>query len=206
MNYCIQMKYVRCGVHTVIYAWQWATTLNNCCTHYPSIGGFHVTSYQANFASHRTHDHHVGFLFTCKGIGKSNKMFPNFLFSSYHITKLQLSDKYIKTHIRMKFQMLSWRKLKVLANFCCSSPYHAVQKKSKRFLKNRARVSACRVVQTLYCLVMDGWSFGKNQSNSCWHSKWMMCKILSYNFGNIHLAVIILQVSKIYTCIIINQQ
>ena len=24
--------------------------------------GFHVTSYQANFASHHTHDHHIGFL------------------------------------------------------------------------------------------------------------------------------------------------
>ena len=36
-NYCIQMTHARCGVHTVIYAWQCATTLHNCCTHYPSI-------------------------------------------------------------------------------------------------------------------------------------------------------------------------
>ena len=62
------------------------------------IGGFHVTSYQANLASHHNRHRHFGFLFTCKGIGKSNKMFHNFLFSSYHIAKLQPSDKNISTH------------------------------------------------------------------------------------------------------------
>ena len=56
--------------------------------HLNAIGGFHVTSYQANFASHRTRVRHVGFLFTSDGIGKSNKMFHYFLFSSFHITKL----------------------------------------------------------------------------------------------------------------------
>ena len=60
------------------------------------IEGFHVTSYQANFASHHTHDRHVGF--PSHGIGKHNKMFCYFLFSSYHIIKLQLSDKNISTH------------------------------------------------------------------------------------------------------------
>ena len=70
------------------------------------IGAFHVTSYKANFASHHTRDRHVGFQFTCEGIGKSNKMYHYFLFSSYHITKLQPSDKNINTHTRMKFQIL----------------------------------------------------------------------------------------------------
>ena len=69
------------------------------------IGGFHVTSCQANFASHHTHNRHVGFLFMCEGIGKSNKMFHNFSFSSFHITKSQPNDKNISTHTRMKFQI-----------------------------------------------------------------------------------------------------
>ena len=57
-----------------------------------------MMSYQANFASHCACDRHVGFLFTQKGIEKSSKMIRNFLFSSYHIIKLQLSDKNISTH------------------------------------------------------------------------------------------------------------
>ena len=32
------------------------------CTSWVAIEGFHVTSYQANFASHHTCNHHVGFL------------------------------------------------------------------------------------------------------------------------------------------------
>ena len=63
-----------------------------------SSRGFHVTSYQANFASHHTRDRHVGFLFTFEGIGKSNKMYHYLLFSSYRITKLQPSDKNINTY------------------------------------------------------------------------------------------------------------
>ena len=59
--------------------------------------GFHVTSYQANFASHHTCDRHVGFLFTRSSIEKYNKM-CYFLVSSYHNTKLQLSEKNISTH------------------------------------------------------------------------------------------------------------
>ena len=52
------------------------------------IEGFHVTSYQANFASHPTRDRHVGFLLAWRGIGKHDKMSRYFLFSSYHNTKL----------------------------------------------------------------------------------------------------------------------
>ena len=46
--------------------------------------GFHVTSYQANFASHHTRNRHVGFFFTWSDIGKYNKMSRYFLFSSVH--------------------------------------------------------------------------------------------------------------------------
>ena len=44
-----------------------------CFTNANIIGGFHVTWYQANFASHHTRNCHVGFLFTCDGIGESDK-------------------------------------------------------------------------------------------------------------------------------------
>ena len=43
-----------------------------------TIEGFHVTSYQANFASHRTFDRHVGFLRPWRGIGKHKKMSETF--------------------------------------------------------------------------------------------------------------------------------
>ena len=47
-------------------------------THYTitsdTIEGFHVMSYQANFASHHTHDRHVGFPLAWQAIGKHNKM------------------------------------------------------------------------------------------------------------------------------------
>ena len=72
------------------------------------IEGFHVTSYQANFASHHTCDRHVGFLAPLSGIEKHNKMSHNFSYSSYHNTELQLSDKNISTHIQVKFKILSW--------------------------------------------------------------------------------------------------
>ena len=41
---------------------------------------------------------HTGFLFTLSGIGKYNKMSRYISLSSYHDTKLQLSDKNIITH------------------------------------------------------------------------------------------------------------
>ena len=34
------------------------------------VEGFHVTSYQTNFASHHIYDRHVGFLFTRSCIGR----------------------------------------------------------------------------------------------------------------------------------------
>ena len=67
------------------------------------IGGFHVTSYEANFASHRTRDrYHVAMLvlFPLPIVldRKHNKMSKNFLFRLYSLnTKLQPSDKSINT-------------------------------------------------------------------------------------------------------------
>ena len=74
-------------------------------------------SYQANFASHHTSDHHLGFLSARNGIGKCNKMAHYFLFSSYNNTKLQLSDKNISTHTLLKLKIPSWSKSKVQAFF-----------------------------------------------------------------------------------------
>ena len=55
-------------------------------------------SYQAYFVSHHTRDCHVGFHSAWKGNGKINKTICYFLFASYHINKLQLSDKNVSTH------------------------------------------------------------------------------------------------------------
>ena len=49
--------------------------------------GFHVMSYQTNFASHHTLDRHVGFLFAQHGIGKQRKVLFLFEFIlQYQIT------------------------------------------------------------------------------------------------------------------------
>ena len=65
----------------------------HCVIQKLTIEGFNVTSYQANVASHHIRDRHVGFLLAWHGIGKYNKMFRHHLFSLYHNTKLQQSDK-----------------------------------------------------------------------------------------------------------------
>ena len=108
-----------------------------------------MTSYQANFASYRTRDRYVGFLFTCVGIGKSNKMSHNFLFISYHVTKLQPSDKNINTQTRMKFQILSWSKSKVLPFFVAFLHTTLCNRKPRDFAKSY------RVVQTLHRFCHD---------------------------------------------------
>ena len=71
-----------------------------------------------NFASHHTAtgDHHVGF--TVHGLVLENTTkCPRTVFSSYHNTKLQPSDKNINTHIQLKFQILWWSKSKIAACF-----------------------------------------------------------------------------------------
>ena len=71
--------------------------------------GFSCDFISSQFASHHTRARKVSFLFARDGIGKHNIMFRFLLFSSYHNT-LHLSDKNIRTHTWLKFQILSWRK------------------------------------------------------------------------------------------------
>ena len=96
MPYSFQMRpNLECtGIHTHAYKQCLLNMLQACAR--KTIKGFHVTSYQANFASHLTRDRHVGFLSPQSGIRKYNKMSQNFLFSSYHYTKLQQSDKIVR--------------------------------------------------------------------------------------------------------------
>ena len=64
---------------------------------------FHVTSYQANFASH-TSDCYVGFLFAWpRPVLKKKQIFCTCLSSSYHNTKV-LSFKNISTHTHWNFK------------------------------------------------------------------------------------------------------
>ena len=106
-------------------------------------------SYQANFASHHTHDRHVGFLLACNGIGKHNKMSPYFLFNSYHNTKLKQSDKNISTHTlggNFKSFCEVNRKFQRFLLFS-SIPHHT--KGNQAAGQNHLRIGAYRVVQTL---------------------------------------------------------
>ena len=66
---------------------------------------FRVLLYQANFASHHTHDCHVAFPLPTGQYWEKKKIFHWFLFSSYHITKLQLSDKNTNTHTWIKLDL-----------------------------------------------------------------------------------------------------
>ena len=65
------------------------------------------------------------------GIGKNNKISHYFLISSYHNTKLRPSDKIIKIHTRLKFQILLQSKSKVPVFFVVFSPYCTKQKETK---------------------------------------------------------------------------
>ena len=85
------------------------------------------------------------------GIAKYNKMSRYFLSSSYHNTKLRPSDKNIKTHTRLKFQiLLQSQSDKSNSMFCCFSAYRTIQKGNQAVGQNHARICAYRVVQTLY--------------------------------------------------------
>ena len=110
-----------------------------------------MTLYQPNFASHHTHDRHVGFLFTFDGIGKGNKMFHYFLFISCHIIKLQPSDKNISTHTRMNFQILPWSKSKVQAVFNVFLLTALCKRKPSDFEKLCARECLPRRANPLWC-------------------------------------------------------
>ena len=83
------------------------------------------------------------FPFAWTGIGKYNKMSCYFLFSSYHNTKLRLSDNNSKTHTWLKFQILLYSKSKVTAGFVVflhTAPY-------KKETKERGKVMRVYVLQ-----------------------------------------------------------
>ena len=85
---------------------------------------------------------------------ETQQMFRYFLSSSYHWTKLQLSGKNISTPTLLKFQFLPWGKSKVQTFFFflfLFSPYHTVQKGNQATWQYHAHISACCLVQTLYC-------------------------------------------------------
>ena len=119
--------------------WKWTTAV------------FHVTSYQANFASHHTRNRHFGFLFKCKGIGKSNKMYHYFSFSSYHITRLQPSNKNINTHSNEISN--PWSKSKVLAFFVIFLHTALCNRKPRDFEKLFVQPSIERVCTMQYAAV-----------------------------------------------------
>ena len=82
-----------------------------------TIKGFHdVTSYQANFQSHHTWNHHIGFFLY-------SLILENIAFYIVQTikSKLQLRNTNLCTHIRLKFQILLWSKSKILSitTFCC---------------------------------------------------------------------------------------
>ena len=97
--------------------------------------------------------------------GENNKLFHYFLFSSYHITKIQPSDNNISTHTRLKLQSFPWSKSNVQAILIVFlhtalykrkprksvlSAYRVVYKRKPSSGENRARLPAYRVVQTLF--------------------------------------------------------
>ena len=129
----------------------------------PSIEGFHVTPYQANFVSHHARNRQVGFLFTLDDFGKYNKMLHHVLFYFIPHTKLQLSDKNISTHThppppptRLKFQILSRinPKLQAVFFFCFCFCFFFLLFSTPRCTKRKQRYVANIVlvlVRTVSC-------------------------------------------------------
>ena len=106
-----------------------------------TVEGFHVTSYQANFASHHTGNHHVGFLFPQHGIGKYNKLSCYLLFYS-SIPPYQIKtehDKNINTHLG-EILSPSMNEIESLSVFCCFSLYYIVQKGNQETWQNGAHI------------------------------------------------------------------
>ena len=66
--------------------------------------GFHVTSYQANFASHDTCDCHVDFLSAQDGIGKKQQNIHNFFLVHTILPNYNRVTR-ISTHAQLKFQI-----------------------------------------------------------------------------------------------------
>ena len=109
-----------------------------------------MTSYQANFPSHHTRDRHVGFPFAWEGVGKSNKIFHNFLFTSYHITKLQMSGKNITIHTWWKLQIIPWCKPQAFVVFLHTALY---ERKPRDVATPWARKCVPLRANPLYCII-----------------------------------------------------
>ena len=90
----------------------------------------------------------LGFLSTQSGFAKYNKMPQNFSSNSYHNTKLQLSDKNIWTHTRVKFKIMLWSKSKIRAFFVGFFPHTALYKKETKergkFMHVLVRAMSCK--------------------------------------------------------------
>ena len=100
--------------------------------------GFSCAVLSSQFVSYHTHVCHVGFLSAgWYWYWENNKMWHCFLLSSYHITKLKLSDKNIRTHTWLKFQILPWSKLKVPA-FLLFFSIPCCAKQNQEMLQNHA--------------------------------------------------------------------
>ena len=92
-----------------------------------TIEGFHVTSYQANFASHLTRDRHVSFLSPHSGIGKKNQMSQN----PFYLVYITVPN-------------YNWVTRILAHTLSCT-------KGTQEAWRTCARISTYLVVQTLYC-------------------------------------------------------
>ena len=127
------------------------------------IESFHVTSYQANFATHHSCDRHVGFLFQRSGIGKHKRMCYKFIFlsSSYHniiptynwVTRIYTFDWNFKSFykVNQKYQRVLFR-------------YTAPYKKETKAGRNRVYIGAYRIVQTMLVSSLHGLVLETQQS------------------------------------------
>ena len=111
-----------------------------------------MTSYLANFASHHTRDRHVGFLLAWNGIGKHNKMscLTFYLVHTSITTYNRVTRILVHTH---GGNLKSFCEIKSSCVFCCFSLYHVIQKRNQAAGQNCSRISAYRIMQTLYSLV-----------------------------------------------------
>ena len=119
------------------------------------IESFHVTSYEANFASHHTCDCHVGFLLAWRGIGKHNKM-PHYFYlvhttiSNYNrVTKISahtpVGNFKSFCEVNQKFKHFCF--FFVFLFFLYTTPY---KRKPNGKAKSCAYICAYHIVQTLY--------------------------------------------------------
>ena len=110
-------------------------------------------------------------------IEKYNQISQNFLFTSYHNTKLQLSDKNISTHIQVKFKILLWSESKVIAYFVVFLNTALYKRKPRSGAKSYAckclprRANPLFRMQNGYCVLGNGILLVKN-AVVVWKWRW----------------------------------